>query len=115
LRFIILYRFQGSVLTLRSPARVSLCILSSSQRKVNRFFQLFSPFWLSFWNCERFPKASSPAFRLWDGHLSPVFPKIVRSFGRCFVSSFLQIYLTFPASSDIIRTDVLIVAESTWL
>ncbi len=51
--FHILYRFQGSVLTLRCPARVSLCILSNFIKKVNTFFSIFSTFLQSFSNSEQ--------------------------------------------------------------
>ena len=51
---LVLYRFQGSVLSgrLLGAARVSLYIISSPQRNVNTFLQLFSLFCASFSVCE---------------------------------------------------------------
>ena len=42
-------------------------------------------------------------------------PKNVRGFGGTLSQHFLCVPLTFSDSSDIMRTDVLISAESTWL
>ena len=75
--FLVLYRFQGSVPIRRSAARGSLCILSSSQRKVNSLLKLFCVFSDVFGNVER----CSQNFR-------PILRVISRSFGRTLPKTF---------------------------
>ena len=90
--FLVLYRFQGSVLTPQpSAARVSLHIISPPKEIVNTFFQLFLRFFASFGVCERYPKSNFPLFWFWHGHLYRVLPKIVRGFGTCSLLSFTDL------------------------
>ena len=114
--FLVLYRFQGSVPIRRSAARVSLHIISSSQRKVNSFFKLFLRFWRSFWFLEHSPKMISPSFCFWDVLFKIHFPKsfaILASIISTGSQTFPRVRLTFSPSYYIIRTQVLNMVEST--
>jgi len=77
LRYFCLYRFQGSVLTARA---VSLCILSLSQRKVNTFFKLFSPFFITFSISRTLTSKENPIIPLLGGTFSRSAKENVREF-----------------------------------
>ena len=75
-----LYRFQGSAPIRRCPARVSLHILSSSQRKVNTLFEVFCAFFIVFENDERCSQNSDIIFRPYFRPLGRTYSKNVRLF-----------------------------------